>query len=377
MPICAAIVMTTIFDPVTVEGYFQNLAHFDHLREVKIFVIPDRKAPQATYTRCTALEEKGLPISCPTIQEQESFLKRIGLPLEMIPYDSDNRRNIGYLMALDWGADFLISIDDDNYCRAAEDFFIEHAVVCRGRTNATIIDSETNWFNICSSLKFDKAGPVYPRGFPYYARHKQENHRTTDGLADIHFNAGLWLSDPDIDGVSWMVNPVRATDFSGQSVILGTKTWSPVNTQNTALRRDAVASYYFVRMGYALAGLPIDRYGDIFSGYFAQACMRHLGGALRVGTPVAEHRRNSHNYIKDALGEWAGLVIAEDLLPWLTEEARLSGNSYCDAYVSLSYELEGIMERFKGPLWTGAVRAYFQDVARWMREWAEACRKLG
>src|SRR6266403_5399742 len=111
MTLKAAIVMTTIFDPLIVDGYFQNLAHFDHLRDVKVFVIPDRKTPHAAYSRCKALAEKGLLISCPSIEEQESFLKRIALPLEMIPYNSDNRRNIGFLLALEWGADFVISVD--------------------------------------------------------------------------------------------------------------------------------------------------------------------------------------------------------------------------------------------------------------------------
>ena len=58
-------------------------------------------------------------------------------------------------------------------------------------------------------------------------------------------------------------------------------------------------------MGYEIGGIAIDRYGDIFSGYFVQACARHLGGAIRVGTPVAEHRRNAHSYLQDATREWA------------------------------------------------------------------------
>ncbi|MDW8235612.1 MAG: hypothetical protein RMK98_03180 [Bacteroidia bacterium] len=43
----------------------------------------------------------------------------------------------------------------------------------------------------------------------------------------------------------------------------------------------------------------IDRYGDIFSGYFVQACAKHLDGAIRVRTPVAHHRRNAPDYLRD------------------------------------------------------------------------------
>ena len=39
------------------------------------------------------------------------FLRKVGVPSERIPFDSDNRRNVGYLMALHGSTDFLISID--------------------------------------------------------------------------------------------------------------------------------------------------------------------------------------------------------------------------------------------------------------------------
>ena len=66
-------------------------------------------------------------------------------------------------------------------------------------------------------------------------------------------------------------------------------------------------------------GLQIDRFGDIFSGYFSQACARHLGHSIRAGTPIAEHRRNAHRYLRDATQEMAGIWVLEDLLPWLAD----------------------------------------------------------
>jgi hypothetical protein len=40
-------------------------------------------------------------------------------------------------------------------------------------------------------------------------------------------------------------------------------------------------------------GIPIDRDGDIFSGYFVQTCARHLGYSIRVGTPLSNHKKYS------------------------------------------------------------------------------------
>jgi hypothetical protein len=165
------------------------------------------------------------------------------------------------------------------------------------------------------------------------------------------------------------------TGFSGNSLVLGRNSWAPVNTQNTALRRDVIPSYYFIRMGYPISGAAIDRYGDIFSGYFAQACARHLGGAVRFGTPLVEHKRNSHNYMKDAGREWACIVLLEDILPWL-HDAKLEGQTYVAAYESLSHLLEDAVETFQGPMWSDAARGYFHQVAFHMRAWLKGCRTI-
>lgn len=188
-------------------------------------------------------------------------------------------------------------------------------------------------------------------------------------------NAGLWLCDPDVDAITWLVSAPHVVGFKGDSVVLGRNTWSPVNTQNTALRREAVPSYYFVRMGYPVGGASIDRYGDIFSGYFAQACVKQVGGLVRAGTPVADHRRNSHNHLQDATREWPCILVLEDLLPWLAE-VNLSGNSHLEAYLSLSHELDEVVEKIHGPVWNEATRGYFHQMSYYMRRWLGACKGI-
>ncbi|HLK32177.1 MAG TPA: hypothetical protein VKT29_03755 [Terriglobales bacterium] len=321
MGLNAALVLTTIADPVLLQGYYDNFVRHGHLHQVRVYVIPDRKTPAAAYERCHRLRQRGLEIVCPSLPEQEAYLKRIGFPPELVPYDSDNRRNVGYLMALDGDNDFVISIDDDNYCVPEEDFFVAHATVCGPLGEESVVESESGWFNVCDLLQVHPPQTVYARGFPYFGRHQAVRLSQQRQPACVRINAGLWLSEPDLDGMSWLVSPVRTTGFCGHSVVLGANTWSPVNTQNTALQREALAAYYFVRMGHALAGANIDRYGDIFSGYFSQACARHLGHAVRVGTPLADHRRNSHNYLRDASQELACICMLEDVLAWLSRAA--------------------------------------------------------
>ena len=369
-------VLTTIADPTVLEGYYANFLAHGHLEQVHVIVIPDRKTPSAASDRCAVLANKGLSIICPSLQEQECFLRQVGFPTDLIPYDSDNRRNVGYLMALRDPIDFLISIDDDNFAPVEEDFFAQHAIVCEKRRSHKTLEASGGWFNVCSQLNMEPECVAYPRGFPYFARHQLQETRERERTTAIRINAGLWLQEPDLDALSWLSTPVRATSFRGESVVLGALTWSPVNTQNTALHRHAIPSYYFVRMGSPLSGMRIDRYGDIFSGYLSQACARSLGHAVRVGTPIATHARNSHNYLRDATQELACICVLEDFLSWL-QETRLDGGDYLEAYVSLSHQMEQAAEHFQGFIWTAEARAFFRSTAQVMREWVKACRCVG
>ena len=375
MTLRAAMVLTTIADPVVLEGYCANFEAHGHLDQVQVIVIPDKKTPLEVFLRCSELRKRGLHVFCPPIEEQERILQRLGFPPNLVPYNSDNRRNVGYLMAVEDGADFLISIDDDNYCPAKEDFFAEHSVVCREPQRYDVVESASGWFNLCDLLRLDQTYQVYPRGFPYFALPRESELSIRPQDATVRINAGMWLQEPDLDGITWLAAPIRARFFKGKSIVLGESTWSPVNTQNTALHRDVIPSYYFLPMGHSLSGLKIERYGDIFSGYFSQACAKHMGHSIRAGSPVADHRRNAHRYLFDATQELACIWILEDLLPWLVE-LPLEGRTYSDAYLSLSHQLEDGVSRFSGFIWTDAARDYFRLTATSMRAWAAACRQL-
>jgi hypothetical protein len=152
------------------------------------------------------------------------------------------------------GADFLISIDDDNFCRPDEDFFAEHAIVCGVESVQTVADSATGFYNVCDLLEMEHPGPIYARGFPYRFRHQDEQPQRVERIVPVHMNAGLWLLDPDIDGISWLVAKPHVKRFRGESLVLGAKTWSPINTQNTSVRHDAIPAYYYIRMGTRFPG---------------------------------------------------------------------------------------------------------------------------
>jgi hypothetical protein len=371
IPKKTCIVVTTINSGEILAGYCRQ-AEAEGVREhLRIVVIPDKKTPDAIFAACRQYVTQGFDVLCPTIAEQDEYLKKVGRFGPLVPYNSDNRRNIGFLMALDWGCDILLSIDDDNFCLG--ETYATSALVCADKVTLPAAHSSDRWINFCDFLALEPRYHVYPRGYPYHKRHQPATLTYQDETAPVRMNVGLWLQEPDLDAITWLAAPVRAKSFTGQSFLLGRDTWSPINTQNTALHRDLIASYYFVRMGYPLAGLPIDRYGDIYSGYLSQACVKHLGHGIRVGTPIADHRRNSHNYLRDLSGELACILTLELFTEWLVD-LKLQGTNYTETYLSLADAIDHQVERFTGSIWNDSTRGYFHQMTYCMRQWVEACR---
>src|SRR5579884_743096 len=166
------IVVTTIFEPAWLAGYLENIQAHGHTEAVTFRIICDRKSPPSVYDAARQAASQGFSVDCPELDEQERYLQRLGLPEDFIPWNTDNRRNIGYLRAWESGADVLISIDDDNYCRADSDFIAAHSVVDQpcGAGGAVRFASGSDWLNICSLLHGDYGTTIYARGYPYSAR---------------------------------------------------------------------------------------------------------------------------------------------------------------------------------------------------------------
>ena len=369
----AALVVTTINTPKLLEGFVDNFKKYDHMKEVLIIVVPDEKTPSEAYSYCESLSDSGAEIRCPDLEEQEKFLKSVGIK-GLIPRNSDNRRNVGFLMAVEENVDFLMSIDDDNYCLQEYDFYEGHSIVTgEKKKEVEKISSSNGWFNICELLETDRK--TYPRGFPYRYRHQSVDIDREYVTGNVSLNEGMWIRDPDVDAISWLVNPTKGRNFVGESFVLSKNTWAPVNTQNTSLESKYIPAYYFIPMQSGSCGTAIDRYGDIFSGYYVQKIIKENDESIRFGTPVLDHDRNSHNYLKDAYYEMSGLMVLEDIAPWL-RETQLDGNTVEEMYISLSHQIQDAVENFSGPAWNSDTRGYFHRTAHQMREWISAIREI-
>jgi len=338
----AAVVVTTINDcRELLDGYLKNFSKYGH--EVNFYLIPDVKTPKFTIPNA---------IHVPSDGQQTEFLEKIGFPPSDIPWNSDNRRNVGYLMALADGAEMVVSIDDDNYCSEDEDFIGEH-LKCGG-LKADCVKTKSGWVNNCDL--FVDATNLFPRGFPYFARQYERIELTGEELP-VYINAGMWRGDPDIDAMTWLHHG-QQVDVSRGRFSLASQSWCPINSQNTAVHRDLMGAYYFVRMTSMM-----DRFGDIFQGYFALKVAKHMGWTARFGSPVVTHRRNSHVYLKDVRKEIEPILLLEELLPKLLE-VKLTGTTVEEAYLSLADFIESQASPF------------YSETARLMRVWSGAVGRI-
>jgi len=368
------IVATTISLPRFLESYYENLEHYGHLRDVRIWVVGDHKTPPESAAYVAAQRERGLDAIYLDPVAQMKWLSRFPRLEAIIPWNSDNRRNVGFLCALEQDCEVLVSIDDDNYCVEDSDFYEGHRLT-GSDVSRDVITSSNGWFDICGELVMEPPVAVIARGFPYTKRNPtaiSSGKRTVPMVA----NAGLWLGDPDVDAATRLAFPVVATGTKGRSVALDLGTWSPINTQNTSVARRAIPAYYYVRMLEDMPGAKLDRYGDIWSGYFLTRCAEHLREHIGIGNPVVSHRRNVHDLMADLRAEIWGMIITPHLIEVL-RSGELEGDDYC----SVAQSLAGLLRRRAGEL-EAAVRLrgvedYVKRIGDYLDIWVGVCREIG
>jgi hypothetical protein len=363
-------VLTTINIPYLIKGYVQNILNYNH-NAVEFIIIGDKNTPHKIVKNFIKnIDNKGLIIDYWDINNQKEWLKDYPNIDKIIPYNSDNRRNIGFLLAFQRGADIIISLDDDNYV-LEQDYIRSHQII-GNKVNLPTIVSKNGWFNPCSMLDTIPQKRIYSRGFPYHKRSDDEI-SVCNCSGKVVLNMGLWIGDPDVDAVTNLNEQVKVKGFSKEQpeqILLTKGTYSPINTQNTAFHRNILPCFYYIMMGEEIHGMKIDRYGDIWTGLFAKKVIDHMNDRVSIGNPLTHHRRNKHDLLKDLQSELWGMLINEKLVP-IIENIDISGSNYSDAYIDLAQQLSNydIYEDVQ-------VKKYFKKIIDAMKIWVETCERL-
>lgn len=217
------------------------------------------------------------------------------------------RRNIGFLEALRWGAEWIVSLDDDNISLSDDYFGDFRRVLCN--KHGLEASSSSGWFDVGTLLRPN----AEHRGFPHTKRAQPSFDSIVD--AKIGVAAGICLGDPDISAVERIAN---GPTVHGVSEVLRSgvvtdprKTWTVFNSQNTAVIRELVPAWFM---------LPhVGRYDDIFASLIVQRIMRETGHHVHFGHPFVWQQRNQHDLTKDLRMELMGMQQIEALTTYLSD----------------------------------------------------------
>lgn len=371
------IVFTTINHPAILNDLYNNISRHGHLHETKVWVVGDRKTPATASALAREVSAKGLETVYFDVEQQDAWGKSLAL-YNLIPYNTDGRRIFGYLRALEDGCEVMLSMDDDNF--PAEDDFVGRHMVTGEPWNEPVIREHSKFHNICEYLSFEPQRAIFPRGFPFRLRghaNAPENVAPPTG-AKIGVTEGLWLVEPDIDATTWLNGKVSGKAYRGPDLfVLEQSTWSPVNSQNTSVVRDLIPAFVFVTMAWPVPGGKLDRYGDIWGGYFLLALMQGTKYHVGFGRPLVEHRRNPHNYVDDLRYEYWGMILTDWLLELLRDSFHPRSESMTERLFELAEFLSG-QAIAKLPVWCPQeVKAFLLSTSENLRQWSGACQCIG
>lgn len=283
-----ALVTTTVHVPKVLQLYRK----LDP--DVVFFVAGDRKTPLEAKEFCGSISD----CNYLTPQYQERYRSS-----EAIGWNTDSRRNIAVLEALKWGADVVISADDDMIPLTLD----------WGRQFAAAFDTSYDGIQFgVPRLWFDAGRLTVPiakqRGIPFGFGNTWRPSFVTD--AKIGMVQGIILGVPDTNATMAIEQaPVvhSASDILRSSFVFHRQAFAVVNSQWTAFRAElapAFMQHYKTQQ----------RNTDIFASLLMRRLMVERDLYTYFGPPPAFHAREPRPLIGDLkaemygqehIGEWA------------------------------------------------------------------------
>jgi len=243
--------------------------------------------------------------------------EQYGKLADLIPYRQYARKNLGYLYAIEHGAQVILETDDDNIPYESFGRDVDRLVAGRRLTGAP-------WANIYPH--FGSRDLCWPRGLPLdHIRTLGElEPQTVSAVCPIQ--QYLADGDPDVDAIYRLLF-TEPTQFNRDAtpVILDHETWVPFNSQNTLFFAEAFPLLY----------LPCHvsfRMTDIWRSFVAQAALAQHGWSLAFRAATVVQERNEHNLMHDFADEVDGYLQNDQFRTKLLEARRqiVAGGSVSD-----------------------------------------------
>lgn len=269
------IIITSIYPPSEAIKAFKNWGGWE------VIVVGDRKSP-------SGWEEPG--VTYLSVDDQHRLFPAMS---KLIPENTYTRKMIGYLYAINQGAEAIFESDDDNLPYDFAQKKVE-AALSKDSTVSGRLTSESGWVNVYDVFGAPNA---WPRGY-VLPLHKNNPYKSFVSQSLIPAPVVQFLADedPDVDAIYRMINGEAVTFNSTGFYDLEPGTYSPFNSQATLWLPEVFPLMFFP------LGVP-DRVTDILRGYIALAALWKTGRTLAFHHPVVYQERNPHNLHNDFVQE--------------------------------------------------------------------------
>jgi hypothetical protein len=278
-----AIVITSIFPPT------KAVKLYSKFRDWMIIVVGDKKTPS---------DWKNENIIYLSPKKQKALGYKIG---SVLPWNHYSRKIMGYIYAIQSGAEIIVDTDDDNIPLQKwniPDF--------SGRYLTT--PENAGFVNIYGYFTHQK---IWPRGFPLSKINDRKGRINKPTVTSKTIRVGIWQGladgDPDVDAIYRLVDNQPCYFFKKKPLVLRKGTICPFNSQNTIFTKELFPLLY-------LPAYVSFRFTDILRGLVAQPIMWAANYHLGFFSPTVLQERNPHNYIKDFELEIPCYLYVEDVI---------------------------------------------------------------
>ena len=236
-----------------------------------------------------------------SIEEQHSCYGELS---KLIPENHYCRKNLGYLHAIENGAEIILETDDDNIPNDNEFGF-----ACSPNVNVRFAEGE-GWVNV---YKYYTDENIWPRGLSL--KHILDQNLPNLGEVTnqrLSIQQFLANGDPDVDAI-YRLTCNKLLDFSNKDFFIGLPrgSWCPFNSQNTLFMKEAFAALY-------LPGFVSFRMTDIWRSFVAQAALYAKGLNWGFGNATVKQIRNEHDFLIDFKDEVPGYLKNDEIIAILS-----------------------------------------------------------
>jgi hypothetical protein len=263
-----------------------------------------------------------------------------------LPQNHYARKNIGYLLAIEAGADAILETDDDNF--PYSDFWN-----LRVKDHTLPLYRHAGWLNVYR-LFSDKN--IWPRGFSLSHIRAAMPDVPASQPCKCPIQQGLADENPDVDAIYRLTGALPVAFEKAKAVAIGKRCWCPFNSQNTTWFKEAFPLLY-------LPSFCSFRMTDIWRSFVAQRICWENDWSVLFHHATAWQERNDHNLMRDFSDEVQGYLYNQAIAQALEQLALKPGAEHIPENLLACY---GALIRLNliGKAEVKLLEAWLSDVSR-------------